>query len=118
MADANVFQRWKVIILKIFPWLARIGLAQSGALAIKSAAGRTELEGGGAAVLRVGDVAWLILDPGIPTTTPPVLYYSTVSKNGPFLPIALVTVPGAPPNPAVDVATQIAGTGSKKVTCG
>jgi hypothetical protein len=118
MADLTALQRWRRLIIKALPWLARIGLVPSGALAIKSAAGKIEIEGGGPALLRVGDVAWLILDPGIPTTTPPKLYYSTTSPSGPFSAIALVTVPGAPPNPLVDMATQIAPDGSKKVTCG
>jgi hypothetical protein len=98
--------------------MARFGLAPSGALSIRSAVARIEIEGGGPQVLRVGDVAWLILDPGIPLTTPPVLYYSRTSARGPFTALALVTVPGFPPNPLVDVATQLAPSGSSKVTCG
>jgi hypothetical protein len=118
MADLTSLERWRRIILKLFPWLARIGVAPSGALQIKSAAARIEIEGGGPQVLRVGDVAWLILDPGIPTTTPPALYYSTTSSKGPFTAIATVAIPGSPPDPLTDVATQIAPTGSDKVTCG
>ena len=121
MSDATPLQRWRTITLKLFPWLARIGLAPSGALQIKSAAGRTEIEGGGPAALRVGDGGWLLFDPGIPATTPPVLYYSTLSAFGPFSPVVVVAVPGTPPPLGMALppgGTQIAPSGSSKVTVG
>lgn len=126
MADLSPLEQWRVIVLKLFPWIARVGIAPSGALGIKSAVGRIELEGGGPAVARVGDAiegGWLLFDPGIPTTTPPNLYYSSTSAQGPFAPVAQVLVPGTPPPAGLypPGGTHIIGditSGSAKVTCG
>lgn len=96
------------IILDTWPWLARVGVVASGALGIRSAAGRTELEGGGAAVLRVGDGGRLAFDPTVPT-----LYYSS-SPTALYVAVAVTTGPPAPTFPG----TPVAPTGSSRVTCG
>lgn len=122
MSDITPLERWKRIVLKAFPWLARIRLAPSGALQIKSAAGRIELEGGGPQVLRVGDVGRLVFDPGVPMTTAPGLYYSPDASSA-FTPVAMVppgsTMGGTTPSlPGNTPSTTLAPKGSKKVTCG
>ncbi len=61
------------IILGLFPWLARCGLAPSGALALRGVAGRTELEGGGRAAAGKGHAVVRLSYDNPPTT----LYYST-----------------------------------------
>lgn len=123
MPDLSPLQHWRRIVIKCFPWLARIGVAPSGALQIKSAVGRIEIEGGGPAVLRVGDVRRLVFDPGEPLLgIAPALYYAD-ADGGPFLPVAVVapgsTVGGTvPPPPLVTPSTALAPSGSSKVACG
>jgi hypothetical protein len=100
------------IFTKLFPWLARFGLAPSGALAIRSAAGRVELEGGGPGVARVGDlVVRLYLD------SASGILYASASPAAPYTwtPVASGILPPTP----TDAGTSIrVTTGSAKVTCG
>ena len=116
---------WREVVVGLFPFLARFRTRpaiEGGALEIKSAAGRVELEGGVLSVLRVGDGGRLVFDPGIPGTTPPGLYYS---PNGTALyaPVATVT-PGSTVGGTVPTllgstpGTAIAPTGSGKVFAG
>jgi hypothetical protein len=101
----------KEILYGLLPWAARIRVRpqnEGGALEVKSAAGRTEIEGGGPAALRVGDGGRLAFDPTVPT-----LYYSPDSSSS-YVIVATTIGP-----PAQDfVGTQVAPTGSRKVFLG
>lgn len=107
--------RWiRSVVLALFPWMGRVGLAASKALRIASAVGRTELEGGGPAVGRVGDlVVRLCRDSmgGLHVSTDDAPPYT-------WTPVASAAIPASPPAPT-DAGTRIALVqGSKKVTCG
>lgn len=115
MADLPAIERWRRIVIKAFPWLARIGLAPSGALQIKSAAGRVEIEGAGPAAARVGDsVGYLYVQTS--GGTPLAIYYSpTPPPAGAWVPI--VTAP-FPPTPTTNGTPIAIVTGSGKVKVG
>ena len=111
----DLLSHFAEIVTGKFPWLARCGLAVSGALQLRSAAGRTEIEGGGPAVGRVGDLVirlahdaagqlYASTDEDAPRTWTPVAAGST--------PVTLVPL-------SADAGTRLAiTTGSKAVTCG
>ena len=117
-------QSMKGALLRLFPWLSSVGVdLASGALSVKSAAGRTALEGGGPGVGRVGDSTdggGYEFYPGIPGTTPPSLWYTANQAPGPYTWTQVVTCPITGPL-STDGGTRVAGvikTGSKKVTSG
>jgi hypothetical protein len=121
-SDLGPLDRLRRIVVKILPQLARLIIdPATGNLAIRAADGRIDLAGGGPAVLRVPDVARLVLDPGIPGTYTPALYL-TRDGGSTFLPVAMVapgstqagTVPPLPGTPS----TALAPSGSGKVTSG
>lgn len=108
------------VILDLFPWLARVGLTPAGALKIRSAAGRTELEGGGPAAARVGDVAgfeFLEVTTGGGNVVAVALYRS--AANGAASKWSLVATGASPPVDGATVGTPITiTTGSGKVQIG
>jgi hypothetical protein len=120
-ADAPLAS-WKAIVEKLFPWLAYVTPAKDGGLSLRAAAAKLlHLQGdaGDPAALRVGDVAALVFDPGIPGTTAPALYL-TRDGGQTFVLVALVTpgstVGGTVPPPPTTPSTQLAPTGSATVT--
>src|SRR5262249_15290509 len=105
------------------PWLARIGLAASGALSIKSAAGKTEIEGDASspAAARIGDVAdcgslTFAPAPGIPspgvviTYTPPVGTPTVITLLATGLTAAVL-----PPGPVPLVSKLTSGSGKVRI---
>lgn len=100
------------IIRRRFPWLARVGIGASGALEVRAASGRIELEGGGAAVGRVGDLVVRLVQDSLTG----VLYVST-DDAAPRTWAPVASVVGVPL--ASTAGTRVAiFAGSKKVTCG
>lgn len=100
------------IVTGLFPWLARIGLGASGALEVRAASGRVELEGGGPAVSRVGDFIVRLAQDSLTG----VLYVST-DDTAPRTWAPVASVVGVPL--AATAGTRLAiTTGSEKVTCG
>lgn len=76
---------WAEILLLIHPWLSRLGIGASGALEIKSAASRIELEGGGRPASGVGHfVTRLAFFPGVPASSPALIWYSLTPDPGPY----------------------------------
>lgn len=112
--DRTALERWHHITLKCFPWLARIGLAASGALKIASAAGRTEIEGGGPAAARVGDsVGYLYAQTSAGTLL--AIYYSpTPPPAGAWVPVVTAPVPPSPTTNGTPIAI-VTGSGKVKV---
>jgi hypothetical protein len=106
------------IINGLFPWIGRIGLSASKALQVRSPVGRIELEGGGPAVVRVGDfVIRLSFYPGVPNSVAPSVWFSA-STAAPYTwaPLATCAVTGPL---TTDGGTPInCAVGSTKVTCG
>lgn len=115
MSDTHVLQRWRVIVLKLFPWMARFVLSPSGALAIKSAAARIELEGGGPAVGRVGDSCGYLYAQTLSGVLVAVYYSATAPPAALWAPVVMSTAPPTALTAGTPIAIQ---TGSSKVTCG
>lgn len=89
MADRAAVDRIRSVVEGLFPWVKRIGVTASGALGIRSAASRTELEGGGRPASGKGHFCVrLAFFPGVPGTTPPSLWFS----NSPTRPYAWTAV--------------------------
>lgn len=112
MSAQSLLASQRKIVARQFSWLDRIGLAASGALGIRSAAGRIEIEGGGPAVARVGDLVVRLYWDSLAS----MLYVST-SSAAPYSwsPVASGIIP---PTPA-DAGTKAAIVeGSARVTCG
>lgn len=101
------------VFLELFPWLARFGLSASGALAIKSAAGRTELEGGGSPALASRDIGGRLIWDAMLST----LFYSP-SATGAYVAVTVSATPGVPPLPGAVGTTIALGPGSQKVSIG
>jgi hypothetical protein len=121
---APALASWRAITQQLFPFLAGFRLSTvSGGLRLLAAASKAlHLQGdaGDPAVLRVGDVARLVFDPGIPSSTPPALFL-TRDGGATFVVVAQVTggstVGGTVPPPAATPSTALAPSGSTKVTC-
>jgi hypothetical protein len=102
-------------VIALFPWLARCGLSPTKALQLRSAVGRTELEGGGPAVGRVGDLVVRLAHDAAG-----LLYVST-DDVAPYswAPIAAGTTPATLAPNGTDAGTRCAiVVGSSKVLCG
>lgn len=110
MSD-DALSHWETIILGLFPFLARFRVASSGALEVKSATSRTELEGGGAAVARVGDMSGRLYR----DATSGALYYSP-SATADYVIVA--SAAGPPVNGATPGTAIVVATGSAKVSSG
>ncbi len=116
MSTASLAASTRKLVLRLFPWLTRCGIAPSGALALRGAAGRTELEGGGAPLGRVGDEASQIqFYPGVPAVTPPSLWIS-YDHGATWAACIATIVTGPPPNTPGSPIRITAG--SSRVTCG
>lgn len=110
MSAPALLKSQRKIITKLFPWLARIGTnLATGALGIRSAAGRTEIEGGGPAVARVGDLVMRLC------TSAGTVY--VCFDEGGLVWTALPNIP-APPGPGYSGLRVGISAGSGKVTCG
>ena len=103
------------IVLALFPWLARCGLSASSALQLRSAAGRTELEGGGRPAAGKGHRAGrLYLQ--TPPMLPPVLWYSPDTAAGASATWTAVDSGVLPPVAATTAGTAVViAEGSGKV---
>jgi hypothetical protein len=105
---------FREIVLGLFPWLARFGLdAVSKRLQVRSAGDGIDIEGGGPAVGRVGDlVVRLGLNAGVPS------YSTSTSAPYTWLPIPSGSGPGGALLPTDAGVELTITTGSGKVTCG
>jgi hypothetical protein len=119
---SSPLEAWRSIVTKLFPWLAYVEPSEDGGLSLRAAAAKLlHLQGdaGDPAALRVGDVAALVFDPGIPGSMAPALYL-TRDGGASFVLVALTapgatvggTVPPVPPTPS----TPLAPAGSTRVT--
>lgn len=111
MSAPAALDSWRAIVTSLFPFLARVGVSTSGALAIKSAAGRTEVEGGTypvalATVSMSGRLYW--------DSIASVLYYSP-DATAAYVPIATGIIPPLPATPGTSI---VVATGSEKVKSG
>lgn len=110
----------RTVILTLFPWLARVGLSPTKALQVRSAVGRLELEGGGPAAARVGDVAGYeyhhVVVTGGNVTAVAIWRSAQNGAASSWLPVAQGPLP---PVNGVTMGTPIAiTTGSTKVQIG
>lgn len=107
---------WRSMFDRQYPWIARIGTAPSGALAIRSAAGRIEMEGGALPAARATDfVVRFAFDPLVPALYYSVVASDDVSDNHAWAPVA--TTVGPPPGGFLGTKIVIVG-GSNKVKIG
>jgi len=108
MSSPTDLSSLKEIILGLFPFLARFRtrpIGEGGALEVKSAAGRTEVEGGDAPAARKGDGTGYLyaqLGAGTPPpvialwwspTPPPNASWTAIAA---FAPVPIATTPGTP----------------------
>lgn len=104
---------WRSICLTIFPWMAWFGVSASKALKIKSAVGRTELEGGGSPALAArdtgGKLAWNAVDSQVYYLAPGAVAY---------VPVAVYSFAIGPPPLAFPGTVVALGPGSGKVSIG
>lgn len=119
MSDVSALERWRRIVLKLFPWMSRFSLTPSGVLAIKSFISRIEIEGPGPAASRVGDHAncgTLEFD-NVTMPAPGIV----ITYNPPFGVPTVVFLQGAvtvSPSPATIALVAKITTGSEKVKIG
>ncbi len=116
MSDSNRLDRVRTVVEALFPWLVRCGPTEgTGRLKIKSDGAGVDIEGGGPAVARVGDLVVRLSYDGAGGA----LYYST-STAAPYvwLPVPSGSVPGVfPPDPTDPGVAVTITTGSARVTC-
>lgn len=115
-SDLTPLQRWRRIVLKLFPFLARFGIdPATGNLAVRAGDTRIDLAGGGPPVARATDLAFRIW-PVIGSSGINSLWLSA-SVAAPYVWLE-VPVAIAPPTPTDGGTPVYIAAGSSKVTSG